>query len=227
MTRREAAHRHGVGFFESAMPRALRRTCAGVARLWVERTRAVERTRGSYDDSFAALDSLTMDARRRTRGFRAPSRGQQRAPPRPSWCLLLVAVLASCVRPVSPHGARRGLGDKTAAAMPSFAPSGAGAIVTVHGLNFAPGGARGHLASPPSRPPRPRSSASSRNGRLTPLPLPLAAQAPNANTAPARATRPCADSTTTTPTPCRTPTPSPSAVRWRRDPACSGSPRSP
>ena len=101
-----------------------------------------------------------MDARRRARGFRAPPRGQQRAP-RPSWCLLLVAVLASCVRPVSPHGARPGLGDKTAAAMPSFAPSGAGAVVTVHGLNFAPGGARGHLPSPPSRAPRPRSSSSS------------------------------------------------------------------
>lgn len=33
-----------------------------------------------------------------------------------------------------------GLGKKSGAAVPSFAVSGAGTIVTVHGLNFSPGG---------------------------------------------------------------------------------------
>ena len=42
MTRREAAHRHGVGFQICDAARAVGWTGAGVARLWIERTRAVE-----------------------------------------------------------------------------------------------------------------------------------------------------------------------------------------
>lgn len=57
---------------------------------------------------------------------------------------LFVATFAALLPSASPKGTQEsfGFGKKFAAAIPSFAVSGAGTKVAVHGLNFAPGGAR-------------------------------------------------------------------------------------
>ena len=55
------------------------------------------------------------------------------------WALvLLLAVHVASPQETQMHG----FGKKSGAAVPSFAVSGAGTIVTVHGLNFSPGGER-------------------------------------------------------------------------------------
>ena len=71
---------------------------------------------------------------------RPPAPRQQRhSPGRALWVplALRLSVLASITSPAAPYRAE---GSAALAALPSFAISGAGADVSLHGLNFAPGG---------------------------------------------------------------------------------------
>ena len=71
---------------------------------------------------------------------RPPAPRQQRhSPGRALWVplALRLSVLASIASPAAPYRAE---GSAALAALPSFAISGAGADVSLHGLNFAPGG---------------------------------------------------------------------------------------
>ena len=63
---------------------------------------------------------------------------------------LFAATLAACLASASPRSTQEslGFGAKSAAAIPSYAVSGEPAVLAVHGLNFAPGGA--HPTSSPS-----------------------------------------------------------------------------
>jgi len=56
---------------------------------------------------------------------------------------LFAATLAACLASASPRSTQEslGFGAKSAAAIPSYAVSGEPAVLAVHGLNFAPGGA--------------------------------------------------------------------------------------
>ena len=56
---------------------------------------------------------------------------------------LFAATLAACLASASPRSTQDslGFGAKSAAAVPSYAVSGEPAVLAVHGLNFAPGGA--------------------------------------------------------------------------------------
>lgn len=54
-------------------------------------------------------------------------------------CLSVLSSVASTPQEAQVVGVYE-LGKKSGAAVPSFAVSGAGTVVTVHGLNFAPGG---------------------------------------------------------------------------------------
>ena len=61
---------------------------------------------------------------------------------------LFAATLAACVATASPRSTQEslGFGAKSAAAIPSYAISGQPAVLAVHGLNFAPGGAHPRTA---------------------------------------------------------------------------------
>ena len=74
---------------------------------------------------------------------------------------LFAATLAACLASASPRSTQEslGFGAKSAAAIPSYAVSGEPAVLAVHGLNFAPGGA--HPVRQAKSSPSPRSSRAS------------------------------------------------------------------
>ena len=61
---------------------------------------------------------------------------------------LFAATLAACLASASPRSTQEslGFGAKSAAAIPSYAVHGEPAVLAVHGLNFAPGGAHPRTA---------------------------------------------------------------------------------
>ena len=69
---------------------------------------------------------------------------------------LFAATLAACLASASPRSTQEslGFGAKSAAAIPSYAVHGEPAVLAVHGLNFAPGGAHpSAVFAEPAEPP--------------------------------------------------------------------------